>query len=483
MNINEGVVDGIRRIGMRLRQLTVDGGQAGAPLGFRLRGATASGAPATGTWKAGDVVPDRTGIIWECTAGGTPGTWVQCGLLPSNNLSDVSSKATAFANISPLTTLGDIIYENSAPAPARLAGSTSATKNFLTQTGTGSVSAAPAWGTIAAGDLPTGTTSTQGALQLDGTVGDIKPTSTAAAVGASGKAADGSQVHVQNYAGLFGDGSDGSVTFDGTNTFPGFASTTGSAPNLVYTLTRDVFATTFTVSSGKTLNPAGYRIFCMGAGSNAGTIQYLGANASGATAGVGPGGGTLQPPGNGATGVTGVGAQAGAVNGTSGVGAGGAGGTGTAGAGGAARNPSSTTAFPVRLPSAALAGVSVGKNIAAVQSPAGGIGGSAGAGDGTTGTGGGGGSGGGIIIIFAWSFSNTGTITVAGGNGGNGSLGTGAAAGGGGGGGGGDIIVYTLSAWTAGTTTVTGGSGGALAGTGTAGSAGGSGTVLNVIVQ
>lgn len=55
----------------------------------------------------------------------------------------------------PMTTLGDIIYENVSPAPARLAGNITATKNFLTQTGTGSVSAAPAWGTIALGDLPT----------------------------------------------------------------------------------------------------------------------------------------------------------------------------------------------------------------------------------------------------------------------------------------------------------------------------------------
>jgi hypothetical protein len=45
----------------------------------------------------------------------------------------------------PMTTLGDLIYENATPAAARLAGSTSASKAFLVQTGTGSVSAAPAW--------------------------------------------------------------------------------------------------------------------------------------------------------------------------------------------------------------------------------------------------------------------------------------------------------------------------------------------------
>lgn len=50
--------------------------------------------------------------------------------------------------------LGDLIVGNSTPAWAALAGQTSATKNFLTQTGNGSVSALPAWGTIANGDLP-----------------------------------------------------------------------------------------------------------------------------------------------------------------------------------------------------------------------------------------------------------------------------------------------------------------------------------------
>lgn len=288
---------------------------------------------------------------------------------------------------------------------------------------------------------------------------------------------------LQNYAGVFGDGSDGAVAFDGTSTFS-FASTTGSAPNLAYTLTRDVFATSLAVSSGKTLNPNGFRIFCQGAFSNAGTIQYLGANATGAPGAAGPGGGTLQPPGSGATGTNGAGAQASTTNGAAGTGAGGAGGNGTSGAGGAARNPGWSTAFPFRLPSAALTGIPVGKTSAGAQVPAGGPGGSSGAGDGTTGgLGGGGGSGGGIVIILAWSASNTGTITVAGGNGGNGVLGTGAASGGGGGGGGGNIIVYTLSAWTAGTTNVSGGTGGSAAGTGTAGAAGSAGTVLNVIVQ
>lgn len=74
-----------------------------------------------------------------------------------------TGQATAnagFNALSPMTTLGDIVYENSTPIGARLPGNTSSTKNFLTQTGTGSVSAAPAWGTIANTDL-SGITNTQ----------------------------------------------------------------------------------------------------------------------------------------------------------------------------------------------------------------------------------------------------------------------------------------------------------------------------------
>jgi hypothetical protein len=56
----------------------------------------------------------------------------------------------------PLTALGDLLTVNATPALARLAGNTTATKNFLTQTGNGTISALPAWGTIAAGDIPSG---------------------------------------------------------------------------------------------------------------------------------------------------------------------------------------------------------------------------------------------------------------------------------------------------------------------------------------
>lgn len=66
-----------------------------------------------------------------------------------------TTKAPAFDALQPMTTLGDTIYGGASGTGTRLAGNTSATKNFLIQTGNGSVSAAPTWGTIAAGDVPT----------------------------------------------------------------------------------------------------------------------------------------------------------------------------------------------------------------------------------------------------------------------------------------------------------------------------------------
>jgi hypothetical protein len=52
-------------------------------------------------------------------------------------------------------TLGDILYANGTTSLAILAGNASTSKRFLTQTGTGTASAAPAWGTIADTDLST----------------------------------------------------------------------------------------------------------------------------------------------------------------------------------------------------------------------------------------------------------------------------------------------------------------------------------------
>ena len=88
------------------------------------------------------------------------------------------TKAAAYNALTPITTLGDLVYGSAANTASRLAGNTTATKQFLTQTGNGTVSAAPAWGTISNTDVSgLGTLSTLNSVDLSG----IQATGTLAA--------------------------------------------------------------------------------------------------------------------------------------------------------------------------------------------------------------------------------------------------------------------------------------------------------------
>lgn len=81
------------------------------------------------------------------------------GTLPITSGGTGQTTATAaFDALSPMTTLGDIIYGGASGTRTRLAGNTTTTRQFLTQTGTGAVSAAPAWNVIATSDLVVPTT-------------------------------------------------------------------------------------------------------------------------------------------------------------------------------------------------------------------------------------------------------------------------------------------------------------------------------------
>jgi hypothetical protein len=333
---------------------------------------------------------------------------------------------------------------------------------------------------IQAADLPAGTTSAQGALQLDGTAGDIQPVGTAAVAGAKGEAADAEHVHLGFFGGIFGTGADGSVTFDGTTTILGMVPSAS-----VYTMTRDIQCTSITINNGVTLKPAGYRIFCRGTVTNNGTITVAGNAATAGAAGAATGstslGGGLAG-GAGGTGANGSGAAP-AVNASFGSagGAGGAGTSGGAGNGGTAGVSNTIGQNNVlQTPYAILTGI----YFYALTTRAlswGGAGGGGGS-DAGSNAGGGGGSGGGIIAILAFAVINNGTITVQGGNGANG---TGGNAGGGGSGSGGLIVAYTLVAWTAGTLTVSAGTPGSKAGSGTGsnGNSGGVGLALNVVLS
>lgn len=61
------------------------------------------------------------------------------------------AQTAAFNALDPLTTLGDIVYHNGTDS-VRLPGNTTAIQLFMSQTGTGSVSAAPAWVSVPASD-------------------------------------------------------------------------------------------------------------------------------------------------------------------------------------------------------------------------------------------------------------------------------------------------------------------------------------------
>jgi len=65
------------------------------------------------------------------------------GYLSSTDWTTFNSKLT-----NPMTTLGDVIYGASSGTATRLAGNTTTNKYFLSQTGTGTVSAAPSWSTL-----------------------------------------------------------------------------------------------------------------------------------------------------------------------------------------------------------------------------------------------------------------------------------------------------------------------------------------------
>lgn len=277
---------------------------------------------------------------------------------------------------------------------------------------------------------------------------------------------------------IYGDGSNGSVDFDGSTTILGLVPAAS-----VYTMDKDIFCININVQSGVTLNTNGYRIFGTGTLTNAGTIHNNGnpgvgfvagtATSSGNSLGSGAAGGTGGNAGNGAAGSnsTTSGGGAGAAGGNSGAGQS-AGAAGTVTAPGAQYGGSQIFKgfYPTRITGLLFSGS--GNAYAN-----GGAGGSGGGGQ-QANSGGGGGSGGGSLLIASYAIVNTGTISANGGDGGNGG---GVNSGGGGGGGGGIVYLIYHSKTNTGDITAAGGVGGALQGTGSNGSDGSPGNVLEMV--
>jgi hypothetical protein len=79
------------------------------------------------------------------------------GTLPiGNGGTGQTTAANAFNALSPITTLGDLIYGSAANTSSRLAGNITVTPMFLKQTGTGAASTAPVWSTLTNTDVGLG---------------------------------------------------------------------------------------------------------------------------------------------------------------------------------------------------------------------------------------------------------------------------------------------------------------------------------------
>lgn len=92
---------------------------------------TTVGTVTSGTWNAGTI-----GILY----GGTGQT----------------TASAAYNALTPITTLGDLVYGSGTNTATRLAGNTTTTKQFLSQTGTGTISAIPSWSTVSKSDVGLG---------------------------------------------------------------------------------------------------------------------------------------------------------------------------------------------------------------------------------------------------------------------------------------------------------------------------------------
>jgi hypothetical protein len=122
------------------------------------------GGTGTSTVATGDLLYGSGTNTWGKLAAGagykslvmnSGGTNVEWNAVALNQSGAVSGSLPATNGGTGLNsyTLGDTVYSSAANTLSALAGNTTTTKKFLTQTGTGAASAAPAWGTISGSDV------------------------------------------------------------------------------------------------------------------------------------------------------------------------------------------------------------------------------------------------------------------------------------------------------------------------------------------
>jgi hypothetical protein len=160
--------------------------------------AATNGGTGTNTVTTGDLLYGSGTNTWGKLAAGVAyrslvmngaGTQVEWNAVALNQAGAVSGALGATNGGTGQSTyaVGDILYSGLANTLSKLAGNTSTTKKYLTQTGTGSDSDAPVWGTVSSSDVSgLGTMATQNANNVAITGGNINGTvigaSTAAAI-------------------------------------------------------------------------------------------------------------------------------------------------------------------------------------------------------------------------------------------------------------------------------------------------------------
>lgn len=105
---------------------------------------TIGASKVTNSMLSGSIAASKL-VATDITTVGTigTGTWNATSIGPTFGGTGISAYAT-----------GDILYSSATNTLSKLSGNTSATKKFLNQTGTGSVSAAPSWDALVESDLP-----------------------------------------------------------------------------------------------------------------------------------------------------------------------------------------------------------------------------------------------------------------------------------------------------------------------------------------
>jgi hypothetical protein len=126
--------------------------------------AATNGGTGTATVATGDLLYGSGTNTWGKLAAGTAykslvmnagGTNVEWNAVALNQSGSVSGAlpATNGGTGQSAYAVGDTLYSGTTNTLTKLSGNTTTTKNFLTQTGTGSASAAPEWGTISGSDV------------------------------------------------------------------------------------------------------------------------------------------------------------------------------------------------------------------------------------------------------------------------------------------------------------------------------------------